>query len=49
MQYEISIEKIVSGLGGSAVPLVNIMALVLLIEIGKPNAKENLWTKLISC
>ena len=30
-----------SGLGGSAAPLVNIMALVLLIEIGKPKAKEN--------
>ena len=36
-----------SGLEGSVVPSVNIMALVLQIEIGKPKAKENFWANFI--
>ena len=42
LQYGISLEKIWSELGGSLEQLANIMALVLLYEIGKPKAEENL-------
>jgi len=49
LQDGISLEKIVSGLGGSVVLLVNIMGVVLLIEIGEPKAEENTWTNIISC
>jgi hypothetical protein len=36
-------------LGGSPEQLANVRALVLIIDIRKPKAEENLWTNLISC